>query len=128
LDNVKLQIRAIELRRAYVSLSPYPMLNAEELPFHRTKDLRIRDAQIIVRETDLLSRESAVLLRERAVSAREENVRVGTESLKEAHANLRAERWRPSTSEEEENRPPVAAVPTQVRVASRRPLEDRRTR
>ncbi|KAL8280744.1 hypothetical protein RQP46_006748 [Phenoliferia psychrophenolica] len=67
LDNVKLQIRVIELRKA-------------------TKELRFRNQDLAAREADLLSREGAVLLREQAVLGRENNVRANIEAFKEAHA------------------------------------------
>ncbi|GAA5939203.1 hypothetical protein JCM1841_003175 [Sporobolomyces salmonicolor] len=69
LDTVRLQIRALELRKA-------------------TRELRLRDALVAERENDLLAREAAVLAREQAVLLRENNVRAAADAVKEAEARL----------------------------------------
>lgn len=121
LDNVKLQIRAIELRKA-------------------TKELRHRDQQMALRERELMAREATVLGRERAVLMRENSVRAGAEALRNdrlhwAEETRRDEREneRPretssssgtsTTGSEEELLARVAGRPSMV---PRRPLEERR--
>ncbi|SCZ89469.1 BZ3500_MvSof-1268-A1-R1_Chr9g10420 [Microbotryum saponariae] len=128
LDNVKLQIRALELRKA-------------------TKELRMRDHQIGLREADLLAREAAVLQREKNVLHREAMARQAAEQIKEgemalaariAAANQAAQQMNggcdDDLSNERENQRPVGGIEPEVfkRVASRpslvprRPLDERR--
>ncbi|GAA5824592.1 hypothetical protein JCM11251_000487 [Rhodosporidiobolus azoricus] len=73
LDTVKMQVRALELRKA-------------------SRELRLRDAHVAEREKDLLERESAVLARESAVLARENAVRAAQEAVKENEGKL-ANAW-----------------------------------
>ncbi|KDE06769.1 NEK protein kinase [Microbotryum lychnidis-dioicae p1A1 Lamole] len=128
LDNVKLQIRALELRKA-------------------TKELRMRDHQIGLREADILAREAAVLQREKNVLHREAMARQAAEQIKEgemalaariAAANQAAQQTNggcdDDLSNERENQRPVGGIEPEVfkRVASRpslvprRPLDERR--
>ncbi|GAA5883617.1 hypothetical protein JCM16303_004917 [Sporobolomyces ruberrimus] len=64
LDTVRLQIRALELRKA-------------------TRELRLRDQQVAEREKDLLSREASVLQREQSILSRENALRSLTDQVKE---------------------------------------------
>ncbi|GAA5846101.1 hypothetical protein JCM3766R1_001366 [Sporobolomyces carnicolor] len=64
LDTVRLQIRALELRKA-------------------TRELRLRDQLVAEREKDLLSREASVLQREQAVLARENALKSMSDQVKE---------------------------------------------
>ncbi|GAA5988132.1 hypothetical protein JCM10908_002078 [Rhodotorula pacifica] len=69
LDSVKLQIRALELRKA-------------------SRELRMRDQHVTAREKDLLAREAAVLAREQAVCSRENAVRAAQDNVKDSEAKL----------------------------------------
>ncbi|GAA5907957.1 hypothetical protein JCM6882_001538 [Rhodosporidiobolus microsporus] len=71
LDTVKMQVRALELRKA-------------------SRELRLRDAHVAEREKDILERESAVLARESAVLARETAVRAAQEAVKDSEGKLAA--------------------------------------
>ncbi|GAA5832874.1 hypothetical protein JCM5353_003737 [Sporobolomyces roseus] len=64
LDTVRLQIRALELRKA-------------------TRELRLRDQLVAEREKDLLSRESSVLQREQSVLSRENALRSLSDQIKD---------------------------------------------
>ncbi|GAA5864111.1 hypothetical protein JCM1840_000705 [Sporobolomyces johnsonii] len=116
LDTVRLQIRALELRKA-------------------TRELRLRDALVAERENDLLAREAAVLAREQAVLVRENNVRAAADAVKEAEARLAegearfaAQRAMQAMADRENLRPGVGPVDAEVvaRVASRPSLVPRR--
>jgi hypothetical protein len=126
LDTVKMQVRALELRKA-------------------SRELRMRDAHVAEREKDILEREAAVLAREQAVLSRENAIRSAQEAVKENEARLSAA-WSAHRSQvaqqqmqsmqlqERENVRPVEPE-TMARVASRpsmvprRPLgDDRRAR
>ncbi|GAA6005558.1 uncharacterized protein JCM10292_006697 [Rhodotorula paludigena] len=123
LDEVKMQIRAGELRK-----------------WHR--ELRLRDQHVTQREKDLLAREAAVLSREQSVHLRETAVHSAQEATKEAEAKLaqawavhRAQVYQAQQAERENVRPPVQGVEPEVvaRVASRPsmvprpPLNERRS-
>ncbi|GAA6060618.1 hypothetical protein JCM10212_004597 [Sporobolomyces blumeae] len=69
LDTVRLQIRALELRKA-------------------TRELRLRDQLVAEREKDLLAREAAVLQREQAVLSRENQVRSASDHVKDREAKV----------------------------------------
>ncbi|GAA6010380.1 hypothetical protein JCM11491_006296 [Sporobolomyces phaffii] len=64
LDTVRIQVRALELRKA-------------------TRELRLRDQLVAEREKDLLSREASVLQREQSVLARENALRSASEQVKD---------------------------------------------
>ncbi|GAA6000065.1 hypothetical protein JCM5350_006128, partial [Sporobolomyces pararoseus] len=133
LDTVRLQIRALELRKA-------------------TRELRLRDQLVAEREKDLLEREAAVLRREQFVQTRENTVRYsetqvkereqkvaeGERRLSEAIQTQRAlaladrENQRPSMTGYGSNGSPIVDQEVVARVASRpslvprRPLDERR--
>ncbi|GAA5898323.1 uncharacterized protein JCM6883_000991 [Sporobolomyces salmoneus] len=133
LDTVRLQVRALELRKA-------------------TRELRLRDQLVAEREKDLLSREASVLQREQSVLARENSLRSlsdqlkdreqkvseGERKLSEAIQTQRAlafadrENQRPHMHGYGSNGSPIVDQEVVARVASRpslvprRPLDERR--
>lgn len=137
LDNVKLQIRVIELRKAYASPSSATFSVSSHIPgLPRTKELRFRNQDLAAREADLLAREGAVLLREQSVLARENNVRANIEAFKDAHAKAAQQAREASHELEPENARPrgsagedvLARVASRPSLVPRRPLEERRAR
>ncbi|GAA6043666.1 hypothetical protein JCM8097_008596 [Rhodosporidiobolus ruineniae] len=132
LDLVKLQIRAIELRKA-------------------SRELRVRDAHVAEREKDILEREASVLAREQAVLSRENAVRAAQDGVKEGEAKLQAawaalraaqQQIQPVYGQERENVRPspvlgqggqvvveeaaIARVASRPSLVPRRPLQDER--
>ncbi|BGP56148.1 hypothetical protein JCM8202_005916 [Rhodotorula sphaerocarpa] len=131
LDSVKLQIRALELRKA-------------------SRELRMRDQHVTAREKDLLAREAAVLAREQAVCSRENAVRAAQDNVKDSEAKLtqawalyrmqlqqayQAERENIRPASQQQQLPTLPTVEPEVvaRVASRpsmvprRPFDERRS-
>ncbi|KAG0663855.1 G2-specific serine/threonine protein kinase [Rhodotorula mucilaginosa] len=130
LDSVKLQIRALELRKA-------------------SRELRMRDQHVTAREKDLLAREAAVLAREQAVCTRENAVRAAQDNVKDSEAKLtqawalyrmqlqqayQAEREniKPHQNHQLPNLPTVepevvARVASRPSMVPRRPLDERRS-
>ncbi|KAM0789401.1 hypothetical protein ACM66B_000228 [Microbotryomycetes sp. NB124-2] len=104
LDAVKLQVRALQLRKA-------------------TAEVRFREHAVSTREKDLLDRERTLLEREQLLSAKEAMLRVSEQKLQQIQASIAA-------SDRENQRPDaataIARAASRPSLVPRRPQDDRK--